>query len=205
MRAKGRMDYEDLHDPYRKDRKALKSIIKTSKRRCWHEFCKEVDEDPSGRPYKIVTAKLKNSASTTPTCPELLQRIVATLFPEQQETMDQVTQPPPHDDVPLISREELMAACRRLQDGKAPGPDSVPNAAVKVAIDARPDLFLDVYNRCLREGCFPRCWKRQRLVLLPKSGKSPDDPLSYRSICLLDTAGKILERIVCNILETFIE
>ncbi|CAB0033685.1 unnamed protein product, partial [Trichogramma brassicae] len=48
-------------------------------------------------------------------------------------------------------------------------------------------------------------WKRQRLVPLPKPGKPPDEPSSYRPLCMLDTAGKILERIICDRLEAFTE
>ncbi|CAB0028342.1 unnamed protein product [Trichogramma brassicae] len=70
---------------------------------------------------------------------------------------------------------------------------------------ARPDIFLRVYTMCLETGVFPSGWKRQRLVLLPKPGKPPDEPSSYRPLCMLDTAGKILERIICDRLEAFTE
>ncbi|CAB0040907.1 unnamed protein product [Trichogramma brassicae] len=59
--------------------------------------------------------------------------------------------------------------------------------------------------RCLETGVFPSSCKRQRLVLLPKPGKPPDEPSSYRPLCMLDTAGKILERIICDRLEAFTE
>lgn len=36
----------------------------------------------------------------------------------------------------------------------------------------------------------------QRLVLILKSSKPLDDPSSYRSICLLDMMGKLLESVV---------
>jgi len=55
-----------------------------------------------------------------------------------------------------------------------------------------------LYNRCLKEGCFPSEWKMANLVLIPKGGKPGDSPSSYRPICLLDEAGKILERIIAN-------
>ncbi|CAB0034884.1 unnamed protein product [Trichogramma brassicae] len=64
---------------------------------------------------------------------------------------------------------------------------------------------LRVYTMCLETGVFPSGWKRQRLVLLPKPGKPPDEPSSYRPLCMLDTAGKILERIICDRLEAFTE
>lgn len=35
-------------------------------------------------------------------------------------------------------------------------------------------------------------------MLLPKPGKQPGDPVSYKPICLLDTLGKLLEIIILN-------
>jgi len=83
--------------------------------------------------------------------------------------------------------------------------DGIPNIALKAAIKAAPELFLETYNTCLKEGSFPRIWKRQRLVLLPKGKKPPDEPSSYRPLCMLDTAGKILERIVHQRIEAAVE
>ncbi|KAH8335102.1 hypothetical protein KR074_007232, partial [Drosophila pseudoananassae] len=39
------------------------------------------------------------------------------------------------------------------------------------------------------------------LVLLPKPGKPPEDPSSLRPICLIDHAGKALERCICRRLQ----
>ncbi|XP_028982466.1 uncharacterized protein LOC114841596 [Diachasma alloeum] len=48
-------------------------------------------------------------------------------------------------------------------------------------------------------------WKQQRLVLLPKGKKPPDEPSLYHGLCMLDTAGKILERIVHQRIEAAAE
>jgi len=55
-----------------------------------------------------------------------------------------------------------------------------------------------LFTGCLRESCFPLEWKKAKLVLIPKGGKPEDLPSSYRPICLLDEAGKILERIIAD-------
>uniref|UniRef100_A0ABD2WTS5 Reverse transcriptase domain-containing protein n=1 Tax=Trichogramma kaykai TaxID=54128 RepID=A0ABD2WTS5_9HYME len=101
--------------------------------------------------------------------------------------------------------DELRGAQTRIKERSAPGPDGIPNSALKIAIAARPDIFLRVYTACLETGVFPSGWKRQRLVLLPKPGKPPDEPSSYRPLCMLETAGKILERIICGRLEASTE
>ncbi|CAB0029155.1 unnamed protein product, partial [Trichogramma brassicae] len=102
------------------------------------------------------------------------------------------------EPIPAVTLEELKGAQSRIKERSAPGPDGIPNSALKIAIATRPDIFLRVYTMCLETGVFPSGWKRQRLVLLPKPGKPPDEPSSYRPLCMLDTAGKILERIICD-------
>lgn len=42
-------------------------------------------------------------------------------------------------------------------------------------------------------------------MLLPKPGKPQGDPSAYRPICLLDTVGKLLEKIIVNRLEKYTE
>lgn len=206
QRARHREDFEDLRLRHQEARGALKRAIRTSKRRTWRELCDAVDEDPWGRPYRTVMSRLKSSATVSPSCPTLLNRIVTTLFPDQPELAYSEGLPSDHrSDAPAITEAELLAACSRAGDSKAPGPDGVPNVALKAAIRTRPDVFLRTYNACLVEGVFPSRWKKQRLVLLPKGNKPPDEPSSYRPICLLDTAGKVLERIICNRLEEYAE
>ena len=128
---------------------------------------------------------------TSPTCPVLLKRIVETLFPQQPSC--EITLEGRDDEfIPPVTIEELRKACAKVRNLKCPGLDGIPNIALKAAIEAKPDTFLSIYTRCLREGVFPDIWRQQRLVLLPKGRKPPDEPSSYRPLCMLDTAGKIL-------------
>ncbi|KAH8280198.1 hypothetical protein KR054_006248, partial [Drosophila jambulina] len=46
---------------------------------------------------------------------------------------------------------------------------------------------------------------RQRPVLIPKPGKQNDGPSSYRPLCVLNTLGKMFERIMSNKLEREVE
>ena len=60
--------------------------------------------------------------------------------------------------------------------------DNIPNVALKTAVNAIPEMFLDMYNTCISEGTFPKRWKRQRLVLLPKGNKTP--PIVHARGCV---------------------
>uniref|UniRef100_A0ABD2WZ97 Reverse transcriptase domain-containing protein n=1 Tax=Trichogramma kaykai TaxID=54128 RepID=A0ABD2WZ97_9HYME len=150
-------------------------------------------------------SRLRGPRATPPREPSLVRRTVATLFPTVTEALIRPLAGPAGAEVPDVSLEELRGACTRIRDGAAPGPDGVPNRALKLAVAVRPDAFLRVYSACLSGGVFPSPWKRQRLVLLLKLGKLPDAPPSYRPLCMLDTAGKILETIICRRLEVYTE
>ncbi|CAB0045376.1 unnamed protein product [Trichogramma brassicae] len=181
QRARGRPNADACRASYASARRLLRAAIKSSKRLCWNKLCDEVNEDVWGKPYETVMSRLRGPRANSPSSLTLVRRIVAALFPQ------------------------LRGACRRIKDHTAPGPDGVPNAAIKIAIATHPDIFLQVYTACLRTVVFPKCWKRQRLVLLPKPGKPPEEPSSYRPLCMLDTAGKILERLICDRLEAITE
>ncbi|CAB0029191.1 unnamed protein product [Trichogramma brassicae] len=58
--------------------------------------------------------------------------------------------------VPAVTLEELRRACGRIKDHTAPGPDGVPNSALKIAIDT--DLTSSC--RCTRRACGPVSFQR---------------------------------------------
>ncbi|CAB0037376.1 unnamed protein product [Trichogramma brassicae] len=203
QRARGRPNADACRASYTSARRLLRAAIKSSKCLCWNKLCDEVNEDVWGKPYETVMSRLRGPRANYPSSPTLVRRIVAALFPRMP---DEPALPPPllaEAILPAVTMEELRGACRRIKDHTAPGPDGVPNAAIKIAIATHPDIFLQVYSACLRTGIFPACWKRQRLVLLPK----PDnpEPSSYRQLCMLDTAGKILKRLICDRLDAITE
>lgn len=194
---------------FREARAAFKREIKISQSNCFKELCREADDDPWGTAYRVVTAKIRGPVTPAEMCPDKLKIIVEGLFPQHDST----TWPPtPYEDEDRVtiagmqvSNDELSLVAKGLKLKKAPGPDGIPNVALKTAILAFPDLFRMVLQKCLADGYFPDKWKIQKLVLLPKPGKPPGNPASYRPICLLDTLGKLLERIILNRLTQFTE
>jgi len=83
----------------------------------------------------------------------------------------------------------MLSVARNLKNRKAPGPDLIPNSAVKTPLSVHPDAVAELYNTCLLEGNFPDWWKRQKLLLLSKPGKPAGEASSYRPI------GKVFERV----------
>ncbi|KAM8702594.1 hypothetical protein ACLKA7_001930 [Drosophila subpalustris] len=177
-------------------RRTLKIQIKASKRQHFLDLC-----DPWGMAYKMTMKRLHAFRPPSPSCPQLMGRIVEQLFPTQEPMVTNVIERSQGGNAAtftLVTHEEIQRAARRIKSGKAPGPDGLPSSAIKLAMELQPRLFADVFNTCLKEGVFPPRWKKQDLVLIPKGNRPPDDPSAYRPICLLDSAGKALERVICS-------
>ena len=75
----------------------------------------------------------------------------------------------------LFTLEELKRAGGRLKANTAPWIDGLPNEILKEVIGVYPEILLEVFNSCLREGRFLADWKKQRLVLLRKGNKPLGD------------------------------
>ncbi|GFU00607.1 retrovirus-related Pol polyprotein from type-1 retrotransposable element R1 [Trichonephila clavipes] len=102
-------------------------------------------------------------------------------------------------DDPPFTIHEINAVINKLKLKKAPGPDSIPNEVVKKLHEMYPDLFLTVFNSCLRLKTFPRCWKKARIILIPKVNDVCVPKLdNLRCISLLSTLGKCFERLIIN-------
>lgn len=71
-----------LHE-YKAARRAIKLKRNDSKGRCWRALLKDVVNDVWGRPYKIVTKKLRRLFSRAPSDQKEFRRIVTGLFPER--------------------------------------------------------------------------------------------------------------------------
>lgn len=189
---------------YRETRRELKRAINKSKKNCWNNLCKQVDTDPWGLPYKLVTKKLIGRKPIPGiNIPGRLESIVDTLFPN----IAAVEWPAAADKYafPEATEAEILQQAKKVPIGKAPGPDGVPDLVIKKIAEIRPDIFCRTFNLCLGAGLFPAVWKEAALVLLQKGNRPLDQPSSYRPICLLNTTGKFFERVIKGRIETHLE
>lgn len=181
---------------HRAAKKELGLAIRASKTRCWREICREVDADPWGKGYKLVSHRLGSMNRCGSMDAGTMENIVDTLFPTHALRIEEDI--PGHVDVvPVFTEEELSNAVTALKIKKAPGPDGVPVEVLKVVASEYPQQLLALYNSCLETGVFPARWKVARLALIEKGkGSDPDSPSSYRPICMLDTLGKLYEKLL---------
>lgn len=206
-RARTDEQREVRREAYKAAKASLGKAIKSSKKACFQALCLEANTTPWGDAYRIVMARMKGSTTPLDRSPEMMSKIIQGLFPHHERT----PWPPVPYSVEVqaeesrITNEELISAVKSLKANKAPGPDGVTNLVLKAAVQENPDMFRVTLQRCLDAGRFPDRWKRQKLVLLPKPGKPHGDPSAYRPICLIDTVGKLLEKVILNRLTKYTE
>lgn len=204
-RNRGGLNNDIQHQILKTKKKALKSAIRRSKRTSFLTICDDVDNNPFGLAYKLVTKKLKCLSVPSPTEDNILGNIVAHLFPQMDATTWATSSSQDRFRFPEVTIFEVQMAVSKFEDRKAPGLDGIPNLVLKEVVKCSADKILQLINTCMRQGSFPSIWKRQKLVLLPKDGKPLDVPSSYRPLCMIDTCGKLLESIICQRLEKHTE
>ena len=93
----------------------------------------------------------------------------------------------------IITADEVQSILKSLSIGKATGPDSISNCLLKELAVPLSEPLADLFNFSIRSGKIPQLWKEANISPICKK----DDPSivsNYRSISLLNTLGKVLEK-----------
>ena len=144
-----------LHEAWKKAKSALRRGIKNSRLQCWKELIGEVKKDPWGLAFKIVTKRLVTRRKTPGLDnPDRVKYIVRSLFPHVEPFQRQDRSSCVVRREKLFTLEELKRAGGRLKANTAPGIEGLPNGILKEVIGAYPEILLEVFNSCLREGRF---------------------------------------------------
>nr|KAG5691618.1 hypothetical protein BaRGS_023789 [Batillaria attramentaria] len=112
-------------------------------------------------------------------------------------------QAPSNGDLTL---EELRTAIGSLgSQGKATGHDPISYQMIRHFPDRMVKVLLGFYQTCWDSGQIPKAWKKAVVVAIPKDGKPPHLPTSYRPVALTSHLGKVYERLVRDRLEYHLE
>lgn len=95
--------------------------------------------------------------------------------------------------VPPLSAESLLAILRRVRKNRAPGPDGVPYELLCGASPRFHLVLAQFLSDVLGTGYFPTLLLQSDTVMIPKPGKDPSLPTSYRPITLANCLLKVAE------------
>jgi len=98
-----------------------------------------------------------------------------------------------------FTAEEIKQTIKGIDHKKAPGEDCITSKILLWTFERFPRLVTTLYHGCLRTGCFPRTWKRTRIIPTIKPVKENcNDASKYRPISLLNVGGKVLKKLLIN-------
>ena len=79
------------------------------------------------------------------------------------------------------------------------GPDCIPVVVLlKNCETALSYILAELFIMCLKESCFPDCWKDSLVVLVFKNVGERSTAKNYRPVSLLSVVSKVFERLVNN-------
>ena len=102
-------------------------------------------------------------------------------------------------DIP-ITRDEVSYSIRNSKMGKSPGEDGIPYEILKKFSGDIIAWITDFYNLVIQQGRVPVDWTIYKVILIPKPNSN-----SFRPISISSSYLKILEKIICDRINWFIE
>ena len=85
-----------------------------------------------------------------------------------------------------------------LDLSKASGPDCIPLVVLKNCEPELSYILAELFNKCLKESCFPDCWKVSSVVPAFKNVGERSTAKNYRPVSLLSVVSKVFEKLVNN-------
>ena len=105
----------------------------------------------------------------------------------------------------IFNISELELVLSKINKNSSPGIDSIPYSLFVHAPGVIKIFFLNIINTIWTTGNIPKLWKSSIIKPILKNNKDSKDLSSYRPISLTPTPCKIMEKMVVNRLNWFLE
>ena len=102
-----------------------------------------------------------------------------------------------------ITLPDLILTISRLGASRAVGVDGVPMFAIRSCLSTIAPHILHLINSSISSLTFPDAWKVVVITPIHKSG-DPSNPSNFRPISILSALSKILEKVVCSQLSSYL-
>ena len=91
---------------------------------------------------------------------------------------------------PKMVRKVVM----NLDLSKASGPDCIPVVVLKNCEPELSYILAELFNKCLKESCFPDCWKVSSVIPVFKNVGESSTANNYCPVSLLPVVSKVFEK-----------
>ena len=85
-----------------------------------------------------------------------------------------------------------------LNLSKSSGPDCIPVVVLKNCEPELSYILAELFNKCLKESCFPDCWKVSSVVPVFKNVGERSAAKNYCPVGLLSVDSKVSGKLVNN-------
>jgi ribonuclease HI len=220
---------------YRMAKAKAQYILKTSEREHWHSYCSTINSNTKLGSIWKMTKKMsgvrcsqnmssikEGSVTLTKNADKAnaLARAIATNSSDNNYPREfrcnrnefqkegKITPVDDKNDNPInetINFHELQRAIRQCKNQSSPGDDDIAYEMLKHLPNNALQTILQIFNNIWLSGKLPSGWKHSIVLPFNKPGKDPTNPDSYRPIALTSALCKVMERIVTNRLDWFME
>ena len=97
-----------------------------------------------------------------------------------------------------VAPKMVKKVIMNLDLSKAPGPGCIPVVVLKNCEPELSYILAEVFNKYLKESCFPDCWKFSSVVPVFKNVGERSTTKNYRPVSLLSVVSKVFEKLVNN-------
>ena len=95
-----------------------------------------------------------------------------------------------------VSSKMVKKVIMNLDLSKAAGPDCIPVVVLKNSEPELSYILAELFNKCLKESCFPYCWKVSSVVPVFKNVGERFTAENYCPVSLLSVVSKVFEKLV---------
>ena len=92
-----------------------------------------------------------------------------------------------------------------LDSSKVFSRDCIPLVVLKNCEPELSYILAELFNICLKESCFPNCWKVSSVVLVFKNVGERSTAKNYCPVSLLSVISKVFEKLVNNRIVDYLE
>ena len=92
-----------------------------------------------------------------------------------------------------VTPKMVKKVIMNLDLSKASGPHCIPVVVLKNCEPELSYILAELFNKCLKESCFPDCWKVSSVVPVFKNVGERSTAKNYHPVSLLSVVSKVFE------------